>query len=83
MSDWNSDMSKAPRDGTEILLFCPGINCWQRKLRGEVVIGVWDGAAWYSDSCSSMEGYESTGDYVVHDPVFPTHWAYLPSPPTE
>lgn len=85
MSNW-SHINTAPRDGTEILLFCPGLNCWQRCMSGDVIIGAWRDdpmqAGWYSDSSSSMEGYESTGDYIVHDPVSPTHWMPLPPPPS-
>lgn len=67
-------------------MYSPGLNDWQRCLEGEIIIGAWQNGVcaegWYSDSSSSMEGYESTGDYIVHDPVFPTHWQPLPEPPS-
>lgn len=85
MMEWQS-INTAPRDGTEILVYCEGLNDFQRVLSGDIVIAAWNttqfrGGAWYSDSESSMEGYESTGDYVVHDPICPTHWMPLPDPP--
>jgi hypothetical protein len=85
VSEWKP-IETAPRDGTEILLFCPGLGSWQRVLSGEVVVGAWKehlfSQGWYSDSSSSMDGgYESTGDYIVHDPVVATHWMPLPEPP--
>ncbi len=85
MADPWATINCAPTDGTEILMFCPGLCSSQRCLDGEIIIGRWEGdrlhPGWYSDSSSSMEGYESTGDYIVHDPVFPTHWMPLPATP--
>jgi hypothetical protein len=77
----------APLDGTAVLLFCPGMNSWNR-LEGlpDIVVGLWykdwDGrSAWKSDIGDVDQGYESTGAYFVHEALRPTHWAPLPELP--
>ena len=87
----------APRDGTAVLLFCPGQNCWNRMTgMPDIMVGAWgngyeagvsnkgyDHCTWYSDYGEIEGGYESTGDYFVLQPITPTHWASLPEPPKE
>ena len=80
----------APLDGTAMLLYCPGLNEWNR-ISGmpDIVVGLWrwdklsDGktGAWYSDIGDVDQGYESTGAYFERTPLAPTHWMPLPSIP--
>lgn len=78
----------APLDGTPLLLFCPGINSWNRPTGApDIVVGVWtsevySGTGWHSDIGDVDQGYESTGAYFVHEMLRPTHWMPLPSIPT-
>ena len=80
----------APRDGTPLLLWCPGMCSWNRKDgMPDLVVGLWwvdpyssrDLGAWYSDVGDVDQGYESTGAYFEHESLRPTHWMPLPPPP--
>lgn len=65
------------------LLYVPGLNDWQRPRELPLIlVGAWNGYHWITDY-AEMEGYESTGDYITHPAVFPTHWLPLPPPPTK
>jgi hypothetical protein len=75
-------IESAPRDGSEVLLCCPTLDNWQRWLTGKIVIGAFMDGRWFSDaSCELDYGYESTGAFLTHEPVHPTHWMPLPKPP--
>lgn len=86
MDDEWRPIETAPTDGTPLLLFCPGINSWNRP-RGapDIVVGLWTKElftfGWYSDVGDIEHGYESTGEYFVHERLRPTHWRLLPTPP--
>lgn len=65
-----------------MLLFCPGVTSWNRYSdASDILVGAWDGSAWYSDIGDVDQGYESTGAYFVREPLQPTHWMPLPDPP--
>lgn len=76
----------APTDGTPVLLYVPGMTSWGRPDgMPDIVVGifasnVWAGPCWVSDF-AELEGYESTGDYIVHPPLNASHWMPLPAPP--
>ena len=71
----------APLDGTALLLFIPGQNDWSRPHGiPDMAVGLWAGRSWISD-ITEMEGYESTGTYIIHPALAPTHWMPLPEPP--
>lgn len=87
MSDWQP-IETAPLDGTPVLLFCPGQNCWNRYPgMPDIVVGLWVNhvgfgrGGWLSDIGDVCSGYESSGAYFEHQPVTPTHWMPLPDPP--
>ena len=84
-------IEEAPRDGTPLLLYCPGMTSWNR-IDGmpDTVVGLWcdnwsgpPNGAWYSDVGDVDQGYESTGAYFEHELLSPTHFAHLPRPPGE
>ncbi len=82
MSDWQPIETAPIEEGFSALLFVPGINDWRRPRKlPYMMVGVWEGNCWVSDY-AEIEGYESTGDYIVHPPLSPTHWQPLPAPPT-
>lgn len=80
MSEWQP-IETAPFDSVPVLLFCPGMNSWNRK-RGmpDIVVGLWErhngqisiggepfqDGHWYSDVGDVDQGYESTGAYFEH-----------------
>ena len=84
MNEW-MPIESAPMDGTPLLLYCGGMNSWNR-LNGmpDIVVGIWTnnawGAGWYSDVGDVDQGYESTGAYFEHENLHPSHW--MPLPPT-
>lgn len=81
MSNWQPIETAPVDEGFAALLFVPGINDWQRpSALPYMVVGAWEGGQWVSDM-AEIEGYESTGDYIVHPAVYPTHWMPLPAPP--
>ena len=81
MSDWQP-IETAPLDGTALILFCPGVNSWNRRDgMPDIVIGLWYGSSWQSDIGDVDQGYESTGAYFVHEDLRPTHWQPLPELP--
>lgn len=96
MSEW-LPIESAPRDGGALLLYCPGMNSWNRKDgMPDIVVGLWDNddfatsndggktweqGGWYSDVGDVDQGYESTGAYFEHEKLRPTHWMPLPAPP--
>jgi hypothetical protein len=85
--EWQAIETCRPVHGTKILAFVPGINDWQRPdVLPNIVVAAfdrerWSGGAWVSDM-ADIEGYESTGSYIVHEPIHPTHWMPLPEPPS-
>lgn len=89
-------IASAPLDGGPLLLFCPGINDWNRPSGiGEMVVGIWewdwfdsrrgkrDRGKWVSDVGDVDQGYESTGAYFERATLHPTHWMPLPPPPDD
>jgi hypothetical protein len=76
----------APLDGTPLLLFCPGMNSWNR-LSGmpDIIVGLWTSGpfetGWYGDIGDVDQGYESTGAYFERTQLSPTHWMPLPDDP--
>jgi hypothetical protein len=79
-------IESAPLDGTPVLLYCPGMNSWNRLIgMPDIVVGLWDNdemeRGWYSDIGDVDQGYESTGAYFVREMLSPTHWMPLPEPP--
>jgi hypothetical protein len=94
MTDWQP-IETAPRDGTALLLFCPGVSSWNRKSgMPDIVTGLWENhcpvstdggpyemGSWFSDIGDVDQGYESTGAYFEHERLRPTHWMPLPEPP--
>jgi hypothetical protein len=88
--NWQPIETAPLKHGFAALLYVPGINDWRRPSGlPYMVVGVWDEkriiggprGVWRSD-LAEIEGYGSTGDYIVHPPIHPTHWAPLPDPPT-
>jgi hypothetical protein len=77
----------APRDGTSLLLYVPGVRTWNRPTDiADRVVGLWslnfaDEGRWISDIGDVDQGYESTGSYWVVEELQPTHWLALPDPP--
>lgn len=69
MSDWNSNMDEAPKDGTRVLL---GEASWP-----EPVIGSW--AGWAAEP---GWGHSDEDAGITYGRCEPTHWQPLPpSPP--
>ena len=77
------DIESAPRDGTPLLLYSPGLDAdqWYR-IDGmpNIVVGLWEveadrpgGGRWLSDVGDIGEGLIVT--------LKPTHWQPLPAPP--
>jgi hypothetical protein len=89
MSEWQPIETAPIKDGFAALLYVPGINDWQRPRNlPYIVVGVWDGnviggnrAGYWVCDLAEIEGYESSGDYIVHPLINPTHWMPLPEPP--
>jgi hypothetical protein len=85
--NWWQPIETAPyKKGLVALLYVPGLNDWQRPRElPQILVGAWvetrGGGHWVSDYAEMEGGYESTGDYIVHPPIQPTHWMPLPSPP--
>lgn len=85
MCEWQP-IETAPLDGTPLLLFCPGMNSWNRlEAMPDIVVGAWtyshsEAQAWYSDY-GDVDYYESAGAYFMHVGLHPTHWMPLPQPP--
>lgn len=73
---WNSDMSKAPRDGTVVLLADTGIGGFSSR----VFCGCWTNDEWtfVEDEDDLRNGPNS---YVRG--FGPTHWMPLPEPPEQ
>lgn len=68
MTDWQ-DISTAPKNGTEILVFY--------KSSGVISI------AWYDERVLQwVVSVADNGEPIWNDP-YPTHWMPLPSPPKE
>lgn len=90
MSAWRP-IEIAKLDGKPVLLFCPGVNDWNRPDGiGEMVVGLWESDSysqgkgqWVSDIGDVDLGYESTGAYFERAALQPTHWQPLPEPPTK
>ena len=86
MTEWQPIETAPVREGFSALLYVPGINDWRRpRYLPYMLVGVWEEddfgrGHWVSD-VAEIEGYESTGDYIVHPPVHPTHWMPLPTAP--
>lgn len=91
MTEWQPIETAPMKDGFAAIVYVPGLNDWRRphKLPRIVVavltkcIGGQNGWAWISDYAEMDGGYESTGDYISHPPVYPTHFIPLPSPPEQ
>lgn len=86
-NEWQP-IEMAPRNGAPLLLFCPGINSWNRPTgMSDIVVWLWEGNrgfgrdGWLSDLGDVDQGYESTGAYFEHEILAPTHWMPLPGPP--
>lgn len=95
MNEWSSDMSSAPRDGTDIMLYSPaGVTCGQQYPE-RITIG-----HWASDEECRIDIGDCGGDchcreYEYSDPSWiswdggfteehpPTHWAHLSSAPSK
>jgi hypothetical protein len=81
----------APRDGTPLLLYCPGMNSWNRKQgMPDIVVGIWvdnscswERGSWFSDVGDVGQGYESTGAYFEHEHLSPKLWHLLPELPAK
>lgn len=86
MTEWRPIETAPVAHGFKALVFVPGLNNWQRpSILPNMLVAAFDdnyigGGVWVSD-VADIEGYESTGDYIVHNPVHPTHWMPLPEPP--
>ena len=86
-TEWQP-IDTAPRDGTPFLLYCPGVNDWNRIVgMPEIIVGLWHtkldtrGPGWFGDLGDVDQGYESTVAYFVREYLSPTHWMPLPEPP--
>ena len=91
--EWQS-IETAPRDGSFVLLYCPGLDGFdqQRDDAPPITIGRWEdrpgewlGTGWYAqigeaDGCAGLDGH---GDeyWLVRSRVSPSAWAPLPVPP--
>lgn len=81
-ADWQPVESAPLKPGFCALLYVPGINDWQRPRElPYMLVGAWTGTCWVSDVAEMDPGYESTGAYIEHPAIFPTHWMPLPAPP--
>lgn len=85
---WQLIETAPAKEGLVALVYVPGLNDWQRPSELPMMmvavltrcIGGNNGWAWVSDY-AEIEGYESTGDYITHPPIHPTHWMPLPATP--
>ena len=80
--NWQPIETAPTAESSTALLYVPGLNDWQRpRALPLMLVGTIKDGYWVTDY-AEMEGYESTGDYIVHPAVQPTHWMPLPNPPT-
>lgn len=70
--DWNTDMEKAPRDGTEIIVYVPNLS--GRACYPNVMAARWN----EFDECN---GWWATEHFHLREGD-PNAWQFLPSPPT-
>ena len=79
LAGWR-DISCAPRDGTDILLFAPTFDVEAGEISPLITIGAW-ASAWDGE----WKGWDvpEADDYIVADDgtTF-THWMPLPPPPS-
>ena len=68
--EWRT-IDSAPKDGTSILLFCPG--------EGGINVGHWSESLWV-DQGGAWIIYEARSDTIV---LNPSHWQSLPPPPSD
>lgn len=62
----------APKDGTEVLLYRPSVQCERKVFTGNIITGCgWANGKWNSEGAICSSGYE------------PTHWMPIPDPPTD
>jgi hypothetical protein len=86
MSEWQ-DIETAPKDETELLLFCPGMDApyWMSlsddraryPANSGIVVGRYYDRQWVSHA-----GEPSWDDSITATRITPTHWMPLPGPPT-
>lgn len=87
MSEWQ-DISTAPKDGTEIILFCPQGDGTPGKTY-RVTSGSWfipPTISWTPDPEVDEEeapSWLSWDGGFSEDTMMPTHWMPLPKPPSE
>jgi hypothetical protein len=77
-------IESAPKDGTPVLLFCPGLN---GHVAREIVIGTWRFDAnrrtigyWVSDVGHLDVGSAESGPWIEYPELHPEKWAPLTRP---
>ena len=83
MSDWQP-IETAPKDGTAILVWCPGTV--DSVHVSKLMVAVWDPDEWNADDVRGAFRYNryDSGVYGVLDwDDEPTHWMPLPKPPVD
>lgn len=83
---WQS-IGTAPKDGTEVILFCPNIKYPLTHPWGyEIEIGSWrvdDGCSGDKEPLWLDNSYNDFSTGYASNPLEPTHWMPLPAPPNE
>ncbi len=92
MSDWRP-IDTAPRDGTWVLLFCPGLSeerDYDARGAPDITVGCWDAQTYSSPTWLSAEtvaefwdygGETGAGQSISLRVVSPTRWLPLPASP--
>jgi len=82
-ADWQP-MESAPKDGSPVLLFCPGL---KGHVAREIVVGAWRFdpnrrplGFWVSDVGHLDQGVAEAGPWIEYPELHPERWAPLSRP---
>jgi hypothetical protein len=77
-------MESAPKDGSQVLLFCPGL---KGHVSREIVVGAWRFdpnrrtlGFWVSDVGHLDQGMAESGPWIEYPELHPENWAPLTRP---